>query len=78
MWRISTGSKVEAKKLYQYLYKDSNFYLTRKYNKFVYYVNTEESQIISDLRNAQEVNDNESNNLPTSAEHPTFEGEDIC
>lgn len=52
MWRISTGSKVEAKKLYQYLYKDSNFYLTRKYNKFVYYVNTEESQIISDLRNA--------------------------
>lgn len=35
-----------------------------------YYVNTEVSQIISDHRRAQEVNVNESNNLPTSAEHP--------
>ena len=57
---------------------DANFYLSRKFNKFNHYVNTEEIQLIAELRNAQEVNVNESNNLPTSAEHPTPEGENIC
>lgn len=52
-----------------YLYNDANFYLSRKFNKFSYYVNTEVSQLITDHRNAQEVNVNESNNPPTSAEH---------
>ena len=70
MYRISTSSKKEMKKLYDFLYSDSNFYLTRKFNKFNYYVNTEVSQLIADHRNAQEVNVNESNNLPKSAEHP--------
>lgn len=41
------------------------------YDKFFHYVNTEESQLIAELRNAQEVSVNESNNLPKSPEHPT-------
>lgn len=69
MYRISTSSKSEVSKLYHYLYSDANFYLSRKFNKFSYYVNTEVSQLIADHRNAQEVNVNESNNPPTSAEH---------
>lgn len=69
MYRISTSSKSEVSKLYHYLYDDANFYLSRKFNKFSYYVNTEVSQLIADHRNAQEVNVNESNNPPTSAEH---------
>lgn len=70
MYRIETGSKKEISKIFKLLYTDSNFYLTRKFKKFDYYVNTEVSQIISDHCRAQEVNVNESNNLPTSAEHP--------
>lgn len=70
MYRIETGSKKEISKIFKLLYTDSNFYLTRKFKNFDYYVNTEVSQIISDHRRAQEVNVNESNNLPTSAEHP--------
>ena len=70
MYRIETGSKKEITKIFKLLYTDSNFYLTRKFKKFDYYVNTEVSQIISDHRRAQEVNVKESNNLPMSAEHP--------
>lgn len=73
MYRISTSSKSEVSKLYHYLYNDANFYLSRKFNKFSYYVNTEVSQLIADHRNAQEVNVNESNNPPTSAEHSVKE-----
>lgn len=70
MYRISTSSKSEVSKLYHYLYDDANFYLSRK---FSYYVNTEVSQLIADHRNAQEVNVNESNNPPTSAERSVKE-----
>lgn len=42
-------------------------YLSRKFNKFNHYVNTEVTQLITEHRNAQEVNVNESNNLPMSA-----------
>lgn len=52
MYRISTSSREEIKKLYLLLYKDSYFYLSRKFNKFDYYVNTEVSQLIADHRNA--------------------------
>ena len=41
MYRISTSSKKELEKIYNILYKDSNFYLSRKFNKFDHYVNTE-------------------------------------
>ena len=34
-----------------------------------YYVNTEVTQLITEYRNAQEVNANESNNPPKSSEH---------
>ena len=52
MYKIHTGTKNEVKKAFDYLYKDSNFYLQRKFDKFNYYVNTEVSQIITDHRNA--------------------------
>ena len=69
MYRICTSSKKEVKKIFHLFYDDANFYLSRKYKKFNYYVNTEVSQIISDHFNAQEVNANESNNPPKSSEH---------
>ena len=69
MYRVKTTSKKEIEKLFHFLYDDSYFYLSRKFKKFDYYVNTEVSQLIADHRNAQEVNVNESNNPPTSAEH---------
>lgn len=78
MYRLSTSSKKEVTKIYHLLYDNSNFYLSRKFNKFSHYVNTEDLQLITEARNAQEVNVNESNNPPTSSEHPTSEGENIC
>lgn len=70
MWRINTSAKGEVEKIFHLLYDDSNFYLKRKFDKFNYYVNTEVSQLIADHRNAQILNDTESNNISTSAEHP--------
>ena len=69
MYRITTSSRKEVQKIYNILYKDSYFYLSRKFNKFDRYVNTEVTQLIAEHRNAQEVNVNESNNPPKSAEH---------
>ena len=57
--------------MYDLFYKDSYFYLSRKYDKFNHYVNTEETQLIAELRNAQEMNVSNSDNSPTSVEHPT-------
>ncbi len=77
MYVLNTCSKKEIKKLFELLYLNANFYLNRKFNKFNYYVNTEVTQLISEYRNAQEVNVNESNNPPKSVEHPTSEGENV-
>jgi ssDNA-specific exonuclease RecJ len=52
MYRLSTSSKVVCKKLYKFIYEDSYFYLNRKFEKFSHYVNTEESQLIAEFRNA--------------------------
>lgn len=73
MYRISTSSKEELKKIYNFLYSNSNFYLSRKFNKFSHYVNTEVTQLIAEYRNAQEVSVNESNNPPKSAEQEWLE-----
>lgn len=70
MW-ILTIPKSQLKKLYDLFYKDSYFYLSRKFNKFNHYVNTEETQLIAELRNAQGLNVSNSNNTPTSVEHST-------
>lgn len=70
MYRISTGSRKELEKLYNLLYKNANFFLKRKYNKFNHYVNTEVTQLIAEYRNAQKVSVNESNNPSKSVEHP--------
>ena len=69
MYRLCTASVKTCKKLFDYFYNNSNFFYQRKFNIFNYYVNTEVNQLITDHRNAQEVNVNESNNLPKSAEH---------
>ena len=68
MYRLTTGSKKEVAKIYHLLYDNSYFFLSRKFNKFNHYVNTETSQLIAECRNAQEVNVNESNNPPKSSE----------
>lgn len=52
MYRISTSSKKEVEKIFHLLYDNSNFCLSRKFDKFNYYVNTEVSQLITDHRNA--------------------------
>ena len=70
MYQLSVP-KSQLKKLYKLFYEDSYFYLSRKFNKFNYYANTEESQLIADLRNEQEMSVSNSNNSPTSVEHPT-------
>ena len=68
MYSIRTCSREQIIKIYNLLFKDSKYFLSRKYNKLKYYVNTEVVQIIRDHRNAQVMNDRESNNLPTSTE----------
>ena len=68
MYRLNASSKVIISNIFKLFYDDCNYCLSRKFNKFNYYVNTEVSQIITDHRNAQEVSVNESNNLPKSAE----------
>lgn len=52
MYRICTSAKKEVEKIFHLLYDDSNFYMSRKYKKFNYYVNTESTQIIAEWRNA--------------------------
>lgn len=78
MYRLNICRKQNIKDIYFIFYNNSNFYLKRKYEKYSYYVNTEESQLIADLRNAQEMRVNESNNSPTSAERPKLQDENIC
>lgn len=52
MWRIGSSSWKSCKKFFDYLYKDSNFYLSRKFEKFNYYVNTEMTVLLADHCNA--------------------------
>ena len=80
MFRLATHSVKECRKLYDYLYFNAHCLLKRKYNKFNYYANTEVTQIITEYRNAQEVNVKESNNPPTSVEHPNQnqKDENVC
>lgn len=77
-YRFTTSSKKVCRAIYHLMYDNANFYLSRKYNKFSYYANTEDVQIISDACNAQEVSVKESNNLPKSSEHPIIQDENIC
>lgn len=71
MYILCTSSRDKIKKLYEILYKDSNFSLSRKLNKIKHYVNTEVTQLIDEYRNAQKVNASESNNPSKSTELPT-------
>lgn len=71
MYILGTSSRETIKKIYDIFYKDSNFYLSRKFNKISHYVNTEVTQLIDEYRNAQKVNVSESNNPSTSTELPT-------
>lgn len=77
-YRFTTSSKKVCRAIYHLLYDNANFYLSRKFEKFSYYANTEDVQLIADACNAQGMSVNESNNSPKSTEHPTQEGENIC
>lgn len=70
MYRLCTASKKQVLNFYNLIYNDSNYYLSRKFNKFNHYVNTEVTQLIVEYRNAQEMSVKESNNSPKSVEHP--------
>ena len=50
--RLTVHKKEYIKKIHKIFYNSCHFCLERKKIKFDYYVNTEESQIITDLRNA--------------------------
>ena len=63
--------------VFDFLYKDTHYYLSRKFNKYSHYVDTEVTQLIAEYRNAQEVNVNESNNPPKSSEHPEIQDENV-
>lgn len=52
MWRLSSASKKEVKKIFHLLYDESNYYLKRKFDKFNHYANTEVTQLIAEHRNA--------------------------
>lgn len=78
MYILSVSSKRDLNEVFHLLYDNSEIYLSRKFEKFNHYVNTEVTQLIAEHRNAQKVNVNESNNPSTSAGHPTDEGENIC
>lgn len=69
MYRLCSSSRKELTKIFHLLYDNSNFHLSRKFNKFNHYVNTEVTQLITEHRNAQEMSVNESNNSPKSVEH---------
>ena len=69
MYRVTTSSRKELTKIFHLLYDNANFYLSRKFNKFNHYVNTEVTQLIAEYRNAQEMSVSDSNNSPKSAEH---------
>ena len=77
MYRLCTSSRKEITKMFHLLYDNSNFYLSRKFNKFNHYVNTEVTQLIVEYRNAQEMNVNESNNSPKSVEHSIKQSENV-
>lgn len=68
MYRLETSSKKCITNIFNLLYSNSNWFLSRKFEKFNHYVNTEVTQLIAEYRNAQEVNVNESNNPPKSVE----------
>ena len=69
MYRLCTSSKKTFSKIYNLIFKEAQYSLSRKINKINHYVNTEVTQLIAEYRNAQEVNVNESNNPPKSSEH---------
>nr|DAE28173.1 MAG TPA: hypothetical protein [virus sp. ctQcs9] len=41
MYRLATASIKKVKQIFNLLYESSEFYLSRKFNKFNHYVNTE-------------------------------------
>lgn len=77
MYRLCTASKKQVQKFYNLIYNDSQYCLSRKFNKFNHYVNTEVTQLIAEYRNAQEMSDSDSNNSPKSVEHPIDQDENV-
>ena len=68
MYRLSSSSSKTITNIFHLFYDESKYYLSRKFNKFDHYVNTEVTQLITEYCNAQEMSVKESNNSPKSAE----------
>lgn len=54
MWRLSISSDAGVRGFYNLIYNDSIFYLSRKHDKFIQYINTERNKLMTILCNAQE------------------------
>lgn len=52
MYRLCCSSKKAILQVFDFLYKDTHYYLSRKFNKYSHYVNTEVTQLIAEYRNA--------------------------
>ena len=76
LYTLEIRNQNHIKKFYELLYNNSNFYMKRKYEKFNHFVNTEVTQLIAEYRKAQELKASNTNNTPTSVEHPT--GMNMC
>jgi intein/homing endonuclease len=51
-YRLYVSSKSSVKAFFDLIYKDCNFFLRRKFDKFNHHVNTEVTQLITEYRNA--------------------------
>ena len=52
MYILSVSSKRDLNEVFHLLYDNSEIYLSRKFEKFNHYVNTEVTQLIAEHRNA--------------------------
>nr|DAE35680.1 MAG TPA: Intein splicing domain [Bacteriophage sp.] len=52
MYRLCTSSKKTFSKIYNLIFKEAQYSLSRKINKINHYVNTEVTQLIAEYRNA--------------------------
>ena len=52
MYRLCTSSKKTFSKIYDLIFKEAQYSLSRKINKINHYVNTEVTQLIAEYRNA--------------------------
>jgi hypothetical protein len=52
MYKLETSAKGNITNIFNLLYSNSKWFLSRKFDKFNHYVNTEVTQLIAEHRNA--------------------------